>query len=235
MGFEKIVVPCEKDIIIQQFEAKIISGELAPDTKLPTERELADQFGVTKSVVHFALKELEQLKFIKCVPRHGTYINDWLKYGNFETLNAALKLQGVNVEPRLKDSLIVLRNTIESDAMARCGQYCSAEDYAEMEKTIDELEASPLSAGAEAHAKLIMQFHYLVIQKSGNLIYPIVMNAFMDFALLIWVHCVEYWTKDRIVIYEREQLRLIKEGKGEVAGELIKKMYATFLEDNRME
>ena len=229
MAFDKVIIPTEKELIIQQLEKKIISGELAAGVKLPTERELAEELGVTKSVVHFALKELEQLKFLRCVPRHGTYVNDWLCCGNFETLNAVLKLQGVNVDAELKNSLIQMRNVIESDAMQLCSQRCNEEDYAQLQSAIDKLAASPDDAGSKVHAELIREFHLLIVEKSGNLMYPIMMRAFSDFSAIIWERCVEFWSKKRVVELEQEQLDLIRAGKGEKAGEQIKEMHKCFL------
>ena len=234
MAFDKVIVPTEKELIIQQLEKKIISGELAAGVKLPSERELAENLGVTKSVLHFALKELEQLKFLRCVPRHGTYVNDWLRCGNFETLNAVLKLQGVNVDAELKNSLIQMRNVIESDAMRLCSERCTDEDYAQLQAAIDRLASSPDDADSWVHAELIREFHLLIVEKSGNLMYPIMMRAFSDFSAAIWVRCVEFWSKERVVELEQEQLDLIRSGKGELAGEQIKEMHRCFLAGQRI-
>ena len=228
MAFEKVIIPSEKELIIKQIEEKIVSGQLPIGSRLPTERELAEEMGVTKSVVHFALKDLEQLKFLICVPRHGTYINDWLKEGSFETLNAVLKLQGVHVDPGLKESLIHLRNIIEADAMELCSENCSQADFEELQAAIDRLTASPADAGAKVHAELVRDFHFLIMEKSGNLMYPILMKAFADFSTLIWENCVNFWGRDRVAAFEQNQLDLIRSGRAKEAGQQIKDMYAHF-------
>ena len=229
MSLEKVIIPTEKELIIRQLESRIVSGELAVGLRLPTERELAEQLGVKKTVLHFALKELEQLKFIRCVPRHGTYVNDWMNAGNFETLNAVLRLQGVNVDPVLKDSLIRMRNLIESDAMELCSSVCTQEDFDELQAAIDDLAAVPDEAGSAAQAEKVMYFHLLIVRKSGNRMYPILMNAFRDFSLIIWMQCVDFWSKAKIVEFEQLQLNLIRTGKGAEAGAHICRMYEEVL------
>ena len=229
MAFDKVVIPTEKELIIQQLEIKIVSGELAAGSKLPTERELAQELGVTKSVLHFALKELEQLKFLRCVPRHGTYVNDWLRSGNFETLNSVLKLQGVNVDAELKNSLIRMRNVIEADAMVLCSQRCTEDDYRQLQDAVDRLAGAPDDAGSAVYAELIREFHFLIMEMSGNLMYPIMMRAFADFSALIWERCVEFWSKERVAELEQQQLDLIRAGRGEEAGEQIREMHRCFL------
>ena len=43
MEFREIVAPSIKELFVQQFEGMILSGQLQPGEKLPTERELADE------------------------------------------------------------------------------------------------------------------------------------------------------------------------------------------------
>ena len=42
MAFEKISVPSAKECFFESIKAKILSGELRPGEKLPSERELAE-------------------------------------------------------------------------------------------------------------------------------------------------------------------------------------------------
>ena len=228
MAFEKIVMPTQKELLLIQIQEKIISGELPVGSKLPTERELAEQLGVTKSVLHFALKELENLKFLKAVPRHGTYVNDWVNHGSFETLNAVLKLKGSSADDALVSSLIDMRNVIEADAMILCAETCTGEDYAELQGSIDALAALPTDSSYEEQAREIKHFHNILIQKSGNLMYPLMMNAFDDFAMVLWIRCVTHWTKDVLVRFEQQQLDMIKSGHAEQAGQMIKDMFVEY-------
>ena len=52
MAFREIVAPTVKELFIQQLEGMILSGELRPGDRLPTERELADEMKISKTVVH---------------------------------------------------------------------------------------------------------------------------------------------------------------------------------------
>ena len=73
MAFHEIVAPTVKALFIQQIEGMILSGELRPGDRLPTERELADEMKISKTVVHEGLRELHRLGFSRCIiPRQGT-------------------------------------------------------------------------------------------------------------------------------------------------------------------
>ena len=50
--FQKIVAPSIRELFIRQIQEMILSGELLPGDRLPTERELADEMNVSKTVVH---------------------------------------------------------------------------------------------------------------------------------------------------------------------------------------
>jgi len=46
--------------IVQQIEQSIVEGKLSPGDQLPTERELAQQFGVSRTAVREAVKTLTE-------------------------------------------------------------------------------------------------------------------------------------------------------------------------------
>ena len=66
---------------------------------------------------------------------------------------------------------------------------------------------------------------------TGRLSYaasPLMMNAFRDFSLQIWVNCVNFWSRERIADFEQQQLNLMKSGLGEEAGNIMREMYAEY-------
>lgn len=52
MKFGEIVAPSIKELFIQKIEGMILSGALKPGERLPTERELADEMNISKTIVH---------------------------------------------------------------------------------------------------------------------------------------------------------------------------------------
>ena len=72
MAFEKISVPSAKECFFESIKAKILSGELRPGEKLPSERELAESTGINKSAIHLAIKDLERTGFLSIVLRSYT-------------------------------------------------------------------------------------------------------------------------------------------------------------------
>ena len=52
MNFKEIKALSIKELFISQLEEMILSGELKPGDRLPSERELADEMNISKTIVH---------------------------------------------------------------------------------------------------------------------------------------------------------------------------------------
>ncbi|WP_197358621.1 GntR family transcriptional regulator, partial [Streptomyces clavuligerus] len=70
-------MPSEKTFakIADHFRERILSGELAPGSRLPTNREISGQWQVAAATVSRALQALQVEHFIRTTPR-GTYVSD---------------------------------------------------------------------------------------------------------------------------------------------------------------
>ena len=62
--------------IVAQIEARILSGDLHPGDQLPAERELANQFGVSRTAVREAVRTLTQKGLVEVYPGKGTFVTD---------------------------------------------------------------------------------------------------------------------------------------------------------------
>jgi len=63
--------------IVQQVEESIQKGTTKPGDQLPPERELAQQFGVSRTAVREAVKALHEKGLVEAYPGRGTFINRW--------------------------------------------------------------------------------------------------------------------------------------------------------------
>lgn len=62
--------------IVERFEADIGEGRLAPGTRLPTEMELAERFGVNRHTLRRALAALTDQGLIEATPGRGTFVKE---------------------------------------------------------------------------------------------------------------------------------------------------------------
>lgn len=92
--------------LIAQFEYGILSGEIAPDGKLPSVRELSQELSVNPNTLQRAYAEIERRGLCYSVPGSGRYLTkDALlhlksdaeqKINAFADLAAALRDRGVS-------------------------------------------------------------------------------------------------------------------------------------------
>ena len=76
MNFKVINKKSTLEIIIQQIKKQIKKGILKPGEKLPSERKLADQLGVSRASVREAIQALAFSGYLEVIQGKGTFITD---------------------------------------------------------------------------------------------------------------------------------------------------------------
>ena len=82
--------------IADHFRTRILSGELAPGTKLPTNREISGQWQVAAATVSRALQALQVEGYIRTTPR-GTFAGCSPRTGGGS--GDATDVEGLGAEP----------------------------------------------------------------------------------------------------------------------------------------
>jgi len=166
-----------KEVFISRFEDLILSGKLAIGQKLPPERELALQLGVSRPVVHEGLLELSVKGLVTMKPRVGTVVNDYRKEGSLAILESLFNFRRGSLDPQLLRSLLEMRIPIEKEttklaALNRTDEHVKAfHEIVAAEEAADPHDIDEVT-------RLDFDFHHLVTLSSGNLIYPLLINSF---------------------------------------------------------
>lgn len=64
--------------LVTEIKRRIYDSVYRPDDKLPSVRELAEEFGVGRQVAHYALQRLAAHDFITMEPKRGAFVNHYL-------------------------------------------------------------------------------------------------------------------------------------------------------------
>jgi DNA-binding FadR family transcriptional regulator len=180
-----IHVPTLKGEVVHQIESLILSGELSPGDKLPPERTLARELGVSRPVVHAGIVDLQQKGLVRIEPRHGCFVNDYRLSGSAELLSSLWRHKGEELEPAIVESMMEFRVAVEQEAAARAARAVArgeASVVGELEVILQEGDACD-AGDAGALAENDYRFHFTVALLSGNLVYPMLMNTFRDMYL----------------------------------------------------
>jgi len=70
----ELTMPPKKDVIKNELLAMIRSGELPPGSKLPSGRELEEQYGVSRTTVNAAIEWLKATRYVRGYAGSGWYV-----------------------------------------------------------------------------------------------------------------------------------------------------------------
>jgi GntR family transcriptional repressor for pyruvate dehydrogenase complex len=174
---EPIKTDSLKDVFVVRFEELILSGKLKIGQKLPSERELALQLGVSRPVVHEGLVELASRGLVSLKPRFGAIVNDYRKEGSITMLSSLIQYQKGNLEPELLNSLLQMRLLMEPE-FARFAAINRTEDQVREFIEIVKKEESADYKNIQDITDLDFEFHLLVAVASGNAVFPLLLNSF---------------------------------------------------------
>jgi DNA-binding FadR family transcriptional regulator len=119
-----------KDICVARLEELILSAKLSTGQKLPSERELALQLGVSRPVVHEGLVDLAAKGLVTMKPRVGTVVNDYRKEGSLFLLTALVNYHQGQLDPNLLRSLLDMRLLFEVETARLAALHRSDEQQA---------------------------------------------------------------------------------------------------------
>lgn len=148
--------------IAEKIAARIRSGELKVGDRLPAERDLAQQLGVSRSSIREALIALEIGGYIEV--RVGTGIFVCSDSGRSEPIVVNSNSHPENIGPF---DLLEIRMLLEPKCAALAAQYGSPEQLAEIGRLQQNLLPGGGSRQSVLHSK-DREFHLAIAAASGN-------------------------------------------------------------------
>lgn len=109
--------------VVDQIRQLIKEGKLSPGDQLLSERELAENLGLSRTSVRQALAVLEGMGIIEITPRDGAYVRQRTLEGAVEPLTQVLYQEREQVA-----HLFEVRRIIETQAACLAAERCTAAD-----------------------------------------------------------------------------------------------------------
>ena len=76
----------KSELVSLQIEKAILTGEFTPGVRLPPEREMAQRYGVSRSILRESVKQLASLGLVRTEAQSGTYVTDYSREASLEFL-----------------------------------------------------------------------------------------------------------------------------------------------------
>ena len=161
--------------IAEMIQEKILKQRLQQGTRLPTERELAEEFQVSRTVIREAIRELEVagLVRIKKGPKGGIFIDNAYHKPLSASLRKLITSGWINV-----DHILEVRMLIEPYIASQATFKAKKSDIEEIRSL---LQNSSMNLDDVALLKKNnIEFHLLIAKASGNPVFSILMRSVMD-------------------------------------------------------
>lgn len=144
-----------------EISREILTGRLKPGDKLPTEPELSQMFGVSRTVVREAVARLRSEGIVRSKQGAGVFVTDGSK------LTQTLRIDPESLrEKSMFKSLFELRAMLEISAAGLATERGDKRSIAALEEALKHLRE--VSGADEASVDADLEFHCAIAQATGN-------------------------------------------------------------------
>ena len=181
--FEPIAITRAYENIVAQVEAAIIEGNLAVGDQLPGERELAEQFEVSRVVIREATRNLEARGIVEVRRGSGTYVKSIPSPALTRSLTLLLKLEEASLL-----ELYVVRQALELVSASAAAQHATSEEIAALRTCLEEMSRLlEQEISSEDDFRVFSdkdtEFHLLIAQASHNLPLETLLSAILPLVM----------------------------------------------------
>lgn len=149
------------DRVVNNIQGMIVDGRLAPGTRLPPEREFAEQIGVSRTVVREAVRILVAKGLLETRHGIGTVVRQVTSDQISEPLNLLLQTRELSF-----DHLHQVRTILEVGIVRLAAERATADDIAALEENV--AAASACEEAVAAFVALDDAFHERLARTTHN-------------------------------------------------------------------
>jgi GntR family transcriptional regulator, transcriptional repressor for pyruvate dehydrogenase complex len=154
------------DEIIESLRQDIVTGRLPDGDRLPSEKELSEQFGVSQPTVREAVRALETMGLIEVLHGNGTFVRSQGDYALASALQTLLQLEHVNIMEVLAVRQVLGRYSVEQAAIkatetdlaaisAACSFFENTDGKQDLATVIANILAFQKAVSAASHSPLL--------------------------------------------------------------------------------
>jgi len=163
------------DRVVNEIQRVIVNGQLEPGMRLLPERELAEELGVSRTVVREAVRILVAKGLLETRPGVGTIVRQVTSDQIVEPLSLLLQTQegGISIE-----HLHQVRHMLEVEIAGLAAVQATREDIAELKGVLDRMDL--VTNIPEAFAAKDADFHQGLAKTTHNPLLIILLDSIRD-------------------------------------------------------
>ena len=200
------------DRIIDRLTNAIMTGELKPGQRIPTEAELSESMQVGRNSVREAIKALEAMGVLNIRRSEGTFVAEGFSERMMAPMMYGMVLEGGNTY-----ALVELRRLFESGILSLAIQMATPDDIKSLRDALGNLEETARGGpDPETLQDADIAFHEVLARSTHNplveKIYTIIERLSRPTRTLAVKQFIERGELDELVRLHHEFLRIVEEG-----------------------
>ena len=183
--------------VADNLQQKIISDRLKVGDQLPTEPELMEEYGVSRTVIREAAACLVSRGLVDVRPRRGMTVRAPDGKGLAESLIAQLQMSKVSLP-----QLLQVRSVLETAIVELAAEQRTEEDIARLNDNLERMQ----SAHLEAHQALSidLEFHDLLAAATHNPFFSLVSRPITELLYSLYVNQSGYMSFQSLTFAEHQ-------------------------------
>ncbi len=159
--------------VVNHFTELIVQQRLQPGDKLPPERDLCEQLGVSRTVLREAVKMLEEKGLLDSIQGSGTYVRSLSPHAISETVTLYVRSdQSRYIE------LMELRGILDVELAGRLAERATDDEIAALQQHIENMRQ--LLDDSEAFSLEDVAFHTTFYQAAKNSVLMSIVQPILD-------------------------------------------------------
>lgn len=151
--------------VVEELLKQIVSGALPPGTALPSEPELARQFGVSRIVIREAIRILAEKGLVAVRHGSGMWIQPPEQWDQLDPQILFERLRS-NRDPSWLEEILELRKILELAAAELAAQRRTPEQLARLSEILERMRTAV--SDPSTYVNLDIAFHEAIMEAAGN-------------------------------------------------------------------
>ena len=164
------------ELIVQQIEESVLKGILKAGDQLPAERDLALQFGVSRTAVREAVKALREKGLVEAYSGRGTFITDGTSQAIRQSLGLMIKIG----QPSGSNHLAEMRGILEPEIAALAATRIQESHLILMREAVTLMDRA--QEDPEAYIEADLDFHLALAEAADN---PLILSLLDSIVALL--------------------------------------------------
>ena len=161
------------DQVFRSLLEAVLAGRYEPGEKLPTQRALAADLGVTMTSLREALKRLEQMGLVEARQGDAMRVRDWREHGGLDVI-AHLLFRSGGLDAGVMADVLEARGLMLQDLAALAAERRDDAQARRLVELADQVAGAPDAAAAQL---VDFAFFTELAQAAGNLVFVLVLNS----------------------------------------------------------